>query len=302
MNLGTTVTALLATVGGSRAMQQTSLANLMFNLGTMLLAFPILLLISGSLETLAMRTGADTALVLFHTGFNLLGTVVFLPFTHRFAALVSRLRPDRGGRAQPELDHRLLADEGAAMQAAHGAITWAARESFAAYARALGPEGDLRALSALDPRVTLTLEDLKDFMARISVPRDKPAEAAAFAALMHQLDHLARLVEQARHRDLIHVLKRDLVTRRPARWFAGCLSTSRALELAEIGTRMARMGAPVGSRFTRHRRGLLLGEHAGIYTVQDTFQTTDAMRWLLRIMHNVQRVGEYDTQVQASLR
>ncbi|MFN4130087.1 MAG: Na/Pi cotransporter family protein [Paracoccaceae bacterium] len=301
MNLGTTLTALIATIGGSRAMQQTSIANLLFNLGTMVIAFPMLMLTAGPLEALAARIGADTALVLFHTGFNLLGMLVFLPVTHHFAALVAKLRPDLSGRAAPELDRRLLSDEGAAMQAAHGAVTWAAREIFAAYALALGQEGDLRRLSALDPRVTMTLEDLKDYMAQISVPRNKPTEAAAFAALMHQADHLVRLLEQAGHRGFMQVLTQDAVTRRPARWFAACLSSDPPLELAEIGKRMARMADPVAHRFTGHRRGLLLGEHAGIYSMQDTFQATDAMRWFRRIMHNVQRVGEYDHEVQSRL-
>jgi len=294
MNLGTTFTALLAALGGSRAMQQTSLANLLFNVGTMLIAFPALWVIAAPLEVLAARTGPDTALVLFHTGFNLLGTAVFLPMTGQFAALVERLRPAEGGGGAPEMDPRLLSDEGAALQAAHGTMTWAAREVFAAYSAALGPQGDLRRLSALEPRVGMALDDLKDFMARISVPRDKADEAAAFAGLMHQADHLVRLLEQSRRRGFIAILGREPVTKRPAHWFAGCLSPERGLELSDIGTRMARMAGPVAHRFARHRRGLLLGEHAGIYSVQDTFETTDAMRWLTRIMHNVQRIGEYD--------
>jgi len=297
MNLGTTFTALIPAVGGSRSMQQTSIANVLFNLGTMVIALPTLLVIKGPLEGLAMRIGSDTALVLFHTGFNLLGTLAFLPLTHRFAALVVKLRPNLSGRAAPELDRRLLSDEGAAMQVAHGAVTWAAQEIFAAYALALGPKRDLRRLSALDPRVTMTLEDLEDYMAAISVPRDKPAEAAAFAALMHQADHLKRLVEQARRRNFIPVLNHDAITRRPTKWFAACLSSDRALNLPETGRRIARIADPVARRFSRHRRGLLLGEHAGIYTLQETFQTTDAMRWLTRIMHNVQRIGEYDAEV-----
>jgi phosphate:Na+ symporter len=199
------------------------------------------------------------------------------------------------------LDRRLLRDEGAAMQNAHTVVNWAAREVFSAYSLALGPQGDLRRLSALDPRVTMTLEDLKGYIAKISVPRDKPEEAAALAALMHQADHLARLVDQAGHRSFIPILKNEAVTRRPAMWFAGCLSFDRDLKLSEIGGRMARMVDPVAHRFTRHRRGLLLGEHVGIYSIQETFQATDAMRWLTRIMHNVQRIGEYDADVQERL-
>lgn len=301
MNLGTTFTALISAIGGSRSMQQTSIANLLFNLGTMMIAFPMLLVIADPLERLAAQFGADTALVVFHTGFNLIGTLAFLPVTQRFAALVAKLRPDLSGQAAPELDRRLLSDEGAAMQVAHGAVTWAAREIFSAYAQALGPHADLRRLMALDPRVTMTLVELKDYMAQISVPRDKPAEAAAFAALMHQVDHLERLIEQSKRRDLIKVLNHDRITQRPVKWFSVCLSLERDLPLTEIGSRMARMADPVAHRFRRHRRGLLLGEHAGIYSIQDTFETTDGMRWLTRIMHNVQRIGEYDHEVRDRL-
>lgn len=302
MNLGTTFTALSASIGGSRSMQQTAIANLLFNLGTTFIAFPVLLMIASPLEGLAKQTGADTALVLFHTGFNVLGTLAFLPVTHGFAALVTKLRPDLSGRTAPELDRRLLSDEGAAMQVSHTMVTWVAREVFTALALALGPTGDLRRLSALDPLVKMSLEDLKDYMSKISVPRNKPDEAAALANLMHQTDHLARLLEQAGHRSFIPVLRHDAVTRRATRWFAACLSPDKALELPEVGRHMARMSHPLVHRFKEHRRELLLGEHAGLYSVHDTFQTTDAMRWLMRIMHNVQRVGEYDVEVRKILR
>ncbi|MBR2657330.1 MAG: Na/Pi cotransporter family protein [Loktanella sp.] len=302
MSLGTTITALIATIGGSRAMQQTAIANLMFNLGTMAIAFPLLMFVTVPLEGLAARSGVDTALVVFHTGFKLLGMLVFLPFTHQFAALVEWLRPDLGSRTAPELDRHLLADDAAALQAAHGVVIWAAREIFAAYALALGPDADLRRLSALGLRVTPTLDNLKDYMAQIAVTRDNSAETAAFAALMHQADHLTRLLEQSQNRRFIEVLKADAVTQRPLRWFAGCLSPQRALELPKIGQRMARMVDPFAQRFKRHRRGLLLGEHASIYTMQDTFEKTDAMRWFTRIIHHVQRIGAYDHDVQTRLR
>lgn len=301
MNLGTTFTALLAVLGGSRAMQQTAAANLLFNFGTMLIAFPLLMISAGALQDIAMHTGADTALVLFHTAFNLLGTAVFLPFTDRFAELVARLLPEPSATTPPELDDRLLRDEGAAMQAAHSVLHWAARDVLSAYSAALGPDRDLRRLSALEPRVVPVLDQLKDYLARIVLPRDKPDEAAAYAALMHQVDHLTRLLEQSGRRSFIPILTARPVTLRPVRWFARCMSPERDLSLFGIGMRLARMSGVIDGRFRRQRRALLLGEHAGIYSMQDTFDTTDAMRWLARIMHNVQRLGEYDQTVQNKL-
>jgi len=301
MNVGTTFTALLAAVGGSRAMQQTAMANLLFNLGTTALAFPLLWILSGVLHSIALSVGTDTALVLFHTTFNLLGTVSFLPLTARFAHAVEWLLPDAATDRAPALDPRLLSDEGSAMQVAHSVVHWAARQLFTAYANALGPQRDLRALSALEPRLTPVLEDLKAYLAQITVPRHKPTEAAAYAALMHQVDHLDRLLHQSAKRGFITALHRHPATSRPALWFATCLSPRTGLTLAQTGGHMARMTPIIDKRVHRHRRRLLLGEHVGLYSVQDTFDITDAMRWLLRIIHNVQRIGDYDATVDQAL-
>lgn len=301
MNVGTTFTALLAALGGSRAMQQTAVANLLFNLGTTVLAFPLLWVLSGVLHSVALRMGADTALVLFHTAFNLLGAAVFLPLTTAFSHAVERLLPEPSAHHPPALDPRLLSDEGSAMQAAHSVMSWAAKHLFAAYADALGPQRDLRALSALAPRLAPVLEDLKSYLARITVPRGKPTEAAAYAALMHQVDHLDRLLAQSAKRPFIPALHRHPATARPVVWFATCLSPHKGLTLTQTGNRMARMVPIVDQRVHRHRRGLLLGEHVGLYSVQDTFDITDAMRWLLRIIHNVQRIGDYDATVNQAL-
>ena len=61
------------------------------------------------------------------------------------------------------------------------------------------------------------------------------------------------------------------------------------------------MADPVAQRFKRHGRGLLLGDHAARYSMEETFRVTDAIRWFERILHNVQRVGEYDHEVQSCM-
>ncbi len=93
-------------------------------------------------------------------------------------------------------------------------MTWVARD-FHGLCAGTGPRGDLRRLSSLIAHVTLAPQDLKDLMPQISVPRDKPSEATAYAALMHEADHLMRLIEQAERRGFVRVLEHDLVTQGP---------------------------------------------------------------------------------------
>jgi phosphate:Na+ symporter len=94
MDVGTTFTALMASVGGSAAMRRTALAHMLYNVLTGTAAFLLL----GPLSALASAATPDAqvALVAFHTSFNALGVLCVLPVAHRFARLVERLAPERG--------------------------------------------------------------------------------------------------------------------------------------------------------------------------------------------------------------
>jgi len=294
MNIGTTFTALLASVGGSRPMRQTAIANLAFNLATSLIALPMLLFGAGLLERISAATGPLSALLVFHTGFNLLGTAVFLPFTAGFTRLIARLVPERAADRLVVLDRSLLKDAGASLVAAQAAATAIARRLFSALGAALQEPADLRALSTLAPVLAPALDELEAFLADIRLPDDKPAEAEAFSALLHQADHLRRLLARAQKKTNIPILLQDRVLRRPALTMGAILRRSGRPGAPGLDPdRLARLEKLLIQRTDRHRRGLLLREHAGLYSVRDVFQHTDAMRWLKRVLHHAQRIGYY---------
>lgn len=76
MNVGTTCTAMLATLGGSTATRRTAWAHLIFNVVTGVIAFALLGPFTKLIEAVP---DSLTALVSFHTAFNLLGITLFLP-------------------------------------------------------------------------------------------------------------------------------------------------------------------------------------------------------------------------------
>lgn len=287
MNIGTTVTGLLAALGGARAMRLTAAANLLFNIGTAAVAFPLLDLVGPMLQDTALGRDDQTALVLFHSGFNLLGTMLFLPLTRPFAALVEKLVPERRVALAEPLDLRLLSDEGAAMDAAQTVVDAVARATYGALAAALGPHQDLRTLAALPARAEPALNALADYMARIRVPSDRAGRQERFGAIMHQLDHLDRLLARAAERDRIGTLSEDKDLARPAHALGAALT--KGLPAA----RLARLARLVAARAQRFRRGALLREHAGLISVADLFHRTDAMRWLDRVFHHAERIAHY---------
>ncbi len=294
MNIGTTFTALLASVGGSRPMRQTAIANLGFNIATSLIAFPVLLLGAGTLAQIGAAAGSLTALLVFHTGFNLAGTVIFLPFTRAYARLVTRLVPERASDRIVSLDRSLLSDAGASLVAAQAAASRIAGRMFAALGTALQAQPDLRPLSTLLPTLGPAIDELESFLADIRVPGNKPAETRAYSALLHQADHLRRLLGRLQKKSRIQTLLQDRVLRRPALLVGAMLRRAGADGAAGVDPeRLNRLEKLLAQRTDRHRSVLLMREHAGLYSVHDVFEHTDAMRWLKRVLHHVQRVGHY---------
>jgi len=296
MNIGTTFTALLASVGGATVMRQTAVANLAFNVITSVLAFPLLLALGPGLERLAAATSSLTALLMFHTGFNLMGTALFLPITGRFTALITRLVPERAGDGlKTGLDRALLSDARAALMAAQGASALIARQVYGALSAALRDTPDYRPLAALQPKVDQALDELETFLANIRLPADLPAEEEVYSAQLHTADHLRRLVHRAGQTDRMVTLMDDRSLHRAGLLMGAILGRVAADEARGLeADRLARLEGLVRHRTGRHRRGLLLGEHAGIYTLAEVFAHTDAMRWLQRVVHHAERIGYYD--------
>ncbi|WP_187647289.1 Na/Pi cotransporter family protein [Nitrosophilus labii] len=91
-NIGTTVTAMLGSIGGTPDKKRIAAAHLIFNLATGVLALILLPYLSRFiLEYLALKDDLTTALALFHTIFNFLGVLLFSPFISSLAKYLNTL-------------------------------------------------------------------------------------------------------------------------------------------------------------------------------------------------------------------
>lgn len=114
-NIGTTVTALIASLGADVHARRAAVAHMMFNiLGIIWLQFlfyPVIhlvdALVPGSLNTPA---GITAHLAMFHTVFNVLNTLLFIGFVNWFEELVKLLVPvpPEGAAKEPRYTLRYL--------------------------------------------------------------------------------------------------------------------------------------------------------------------------------------------------
>ena len=119
LNIGTTITALLASLGTTVNAKRAAYAHIIFNVIGTLWLLPIFFWYTSFIEFIlstfggvfSMTPGIVTKIALMHSGFNIVNTIVFLPFLKQFANLVTRLVPDKDHKETPHLtylDVRLL--------------------------------------------------------------------------------------------------------------------------------------------------------------------------------------------------
>ncbi|MFC1736948.1 Na/Pi cotransporter family protein [Candidatus Hydrogenedentota bacterium] len=118
-NVGTTITALLASIGTNTNAKRTAYAHALFNvLGVLwitLLFTPylhIVLKILGENPTLAVIEAGETTyphatagIAMVHSGFNIANTLLFLPLVSVMAAFLTRFVPERAEKEAPHLTH-----------------------------------------------------------------------------------------------------------------------------------------------------------------------------------------------------
>jgi phosphate:Na+ symporter len=288
MDLGTTLKSVLATLGGSTGMRRTAVAHVGYNLVTALLALPLL----AALPLISRAFGGDepTALVAFHTLFNLSGVVVFLPFADRCARLIERLVPAHGGTLPEPLDAALLAAPDAAVEAARisaGRLAGAVAESLSHSLR-----GEPAAPGTAE--IHRAIDDLEAFLLDLSLPSADTALKTRYAALLHMADHLHRAVHREEQEPRLAAVRSKPLLARPARLLTLALDSLHAGPLdATLAARLSRVHALMAGRSVRLRRGVLLREHAGLVAPSSVFEITDALRWLERVAFHLERIAHY---------
>lgn len=295
MDVATTLSALYATIGGSRAMRRTGMAHVVFNLMTGLLAFALLDPLLAATATLfppAVPGNAQLALVAFHTSFNALGVLLVLPLTRPFARLLEALVPERAHPRTARLDRRLLAHPAAALDATAATLGELAHALFEIFDRLLGGH-PLR-----EPAATLTVleEDLggtRSYLEQIRSPAEAPELWRRQLSCMHALDHLLRLQHRAAQSERGGTLLQDARLRRLAAGLRRALPTSDNETRESASPSLYRWHRLLRDQRRSYRERLLRHASLGRISTRGALQRLDSLRWLSRAAYHAWRLAEH---------
>lgn len=207
MDIGTTVTALVATIGGSVQARRTGWSHVIYNVmtgcGAFVLLTPYLNCIDYFAPDLA-STDPEIALVAFHTLFNTLGVLAVLPFADRFATMIRRLIPAEGNPLIQRLDQQLLATPDLALSAVEATVRDLITEVFNQLSSIL--RGAKLADDAKDRQVDEAIDATQQYISGVLVAPEQAVLFARKQASIHILDHVRRLVVRIRESNRIEAI------------------------------------------------------------------------------------------------
>ena len=170
-NVGTTSTALLATLGATSNARRLAVAHVLFNVLTgvvaLVLLVPLMALVHWMAEGLSLADDATSQLALFHTTFNLLGIALMWPLEPKLSAfLLTRFRERQSSGAVLQfLDRNVAAMPDAAVAALINELERVLVQYPSALV-ALPDHREARQQAARDRRALLT--GIGDFLAEVS--------------------------------------------------------------------------------------------------------------------------------------
>jgi len=297
MDVGTTVTAVFAAIGGTVAARRTASAHVVFNLLIATGAFvilPLYMIALGQLLPGTLERNPELCLVGFHTLFNLIGLVVVLPAAGPFARLLERIVPDQPTRWTERLDPALLRDPAVALRAVTPTLGELTHHAFEMVRDGLRGEPPVEARRGI---LLLAVEQTRAYLARIETPSRGGLTDARELSVLHLIDQLRRLLSRLRQRERMQALGRETELVEQARRVAPVLSKSLD-DAAASAIRLAEIESDLAADRDESRRQLLDRAARGEIDSSEAISRMDARRWLERVTHHVARILHHMDQVQ----
>jgi phosphate:Na+ symporter len=195
-NVGTTFSALLASVGTTVGGKRSALGHILFNLLTGIIAFLLLPWFVDRIEILRdiYHWTESTALAAFHTAFNAMGVILFLPLTPLFVKGLTRLLPDTGPPLTRHLDPKAIRVYPMAIEAARRATIDVSNVLVELIYGMLNGSAKPRIVEDQLHLTTLTLNETRRFLSELK-PEQSDGQATD-VSIYHAIDHLHQLSQE----------------------------------------------------------------------------------------------------------
>lgn len=218
-NIGTTITAYLASIGTSTTAKRAAWAHIFFNVVgsviALILFHPLLKLVNfitpGDIYTLegaTLSTQLPLFLAMFHSAFNIMNTIIFFPFVRQYAHFIERLVPAKaeydegtyhfkyiGGVFIDSPEIYMLAIRDEIKKMANLACNMLTRYRGMFNNRGADIESDALAMKKDEDYADQMQEQLSDFCVHLLQDSQTPTNASSLNCLIRVMDELESVTD-----------------------------------------------------------------------------------------------------------
>ena len=299
MDVGTTVTAAMATIGGTVGAKRTGFSHVIYNFFTAIMALLLIDPYTALWNHFApgeLVKNAEIALVAFHTCFNTLGVILILPFTNQFARMMERLIPEKVSVYTEKLQDVLLENTGLALNAAQSTI---GTLSVALFSHVNAILGDKEAAERADlDEIGSALDDTQRFVDRIKPESSQGAEWERLVNMFHALDHLHRLHERCEEEE-----DRAITARATEELSEECgllinsirdiIPAIKSNDWIQAKAFSKQTSSKIHDKVKPYRKTVMAGIAGGRYDAGQGTEKLEAIRWLRRVSKHISRIAEH---------
>lgn len=299
MDVGTTVTAAIATLGGSSETRRTGYSHVSYNLMTGVGAFLLLTPYTQAWEHFAqgaIQQHAELALVGFHTLFNVIGVMLVLPVTSRFAALMYRLVPEADNPLEERLDRQLLREPKSALDAVAAVLAQQMEASLDVIAQMLKDPQQPQASTLATLREQL--DSVHAYVDRVHLLPEQKLDWQRLNAAIHILDHMQRLLdrceEEARRVQVLQhaaELRQAADTMRQVVEQLLAFSSQRNWHLSQQSSQQ--FYSVMDSQAEALRSAIMAEVATGEIDVPEGTARLEGVRWLRRVAAHIAKIHDY---------
>lgn len=298
-SIGTTLTGVLVSIGGTVYAKRTAVAYILFNVAAGLIALLMLPWFLPALHAASSYLGVipgAVALAAFHSVFIAIGALIFLPLTDRFAAFVKRLIPERSTEPLHHLDASLLGVPAVALETSQRALVQMAHRLAELYRQTL--DGALPTTAAEElRRMDSVLDEAYEFVARVQLPLDDKRMNERRSAQLHAIDHMLRLLGRIQSlnssaADLQNPAYAEAVTQ-AAGMADIALTGLQEKEIDEVWVQKLEARSTLLADLLRDARLNLLSGQLPQSQASLTLRASEIYRWLERTGNHIWRASHY---------
>ncbi|MBP7901294.1 MAG: Na/Pi cotransporter family protein [Spirochaetes bacterium] len=294
-NIGSTLTAAVAAFGASSSAKKTALAHIFFNLFTGIILFVILnpfVVYTSEIFSSVIHGEEVIAVSLFHTAFNFVGIIIFLPFIKPFSKFLSYIIPSKKSFTE-NLDKNVEALPAVAVESA--------RRSALEIVSHLCNKCILilrtNEMSFNSAEIKNSTAKIAEFMSRVRMNQGIDYERKRKISLLHAVEHIDYLSACAdetetwknlQKYDLLKNLREELADEldKIIMWIQSKEVPYDAKAIESVSERMIESRKKV-------RAGILEALSRGEIESEEAFRQIEALRWLERLTYRIWRSVYY---------